>query len=242
MICLNYYQNNGPNTRRRILSAIKTFYKWLFLKYKHLLRDRQNPTLKIPNIETIQRLPKYIQLDKAKSLENIFNKDNSRNPIRNNTIIILFLNCGLRISELININIEDINFDKKELIVMGKGNKERIVFLNKTSMAALEKYLNTLDTNKGALFTNLKGKRLCNNSIENICQKAFKLAGLEEYNYTTHTLRHTAATYMYKSTKDILLVKEFLGHSSIMSTEIYTHVINDSVKNAVNKNPLSNYK
>lgn len=239
LIYLNYYQNNGPNTRRRILSTIKGFYKWLFIKYQNTLKNKTNPTLDIPSIDKIERLPKYITLEKARKLESIFDENNSRFYIRNNTIITLFLNSGLRVSELINIDKEDIDFLHKQIQVVGKGNKERTVYLNKTCIDSIKRYLKTREDKEKPLFINANMKRFKIRGIEEICEKAFKLAGLEEYNYTVHTLRHTAATYLYKYTQDILLVKNFLGHKSIKSTEIYTHVMPETLKDAVNRNPLN---
>lgn len=239
-VYLNYYENNGANSRKRILNAIKAFYKWLFLDYSLTLENYQNPTLKLPSIGGIERLPKYIELEEAKKLECIFNESNSQYPVRNNTIMILFLNCGLRLSELISINRSDINFTAKELKVIGKGNKERIVYLNTTCIAVLNKYLELRDDNFEPLFINNKNNRLNISGVEGVCKKAFKLANLSKYNYTVHTLRHTSATYLYKSTKDILVVKNFLGHKSVVSTEIYTHLLDEELKRAVDSNPLNN--
>lgn len=241
LIYLNYYENNGANTRGRILSSVKTFYKWLFIKYSAILKNKRNPTIDIPSIDRIERLPKYIKLDDARKLESIFNENNSRFYIRNNTIITMFLNCGLRVSELIGINIADIDFFHKQINVMGKGNKERTIYLNTTCVNAINKYLRTRKDNEKALFINSKNQRFKIRGIEEICEKAFKLANLQQYNYSVHTLRHTAATYLYKSSQNILIVKKFLGHSSINSTEIYTHVMSETLKDAVNKNPLNDW-
>ena len=207
------------------------------------LNYKLNPAQNISSAELMYRLPKYLKLEDAKKLQHIFNINNSRNALRNNTIITLFLNCGLRLSELVSINIKDIDFESKTLKVIGKGNKERVVFLNTNTIKVISNYLRTRNTliENDALFVTYKNKRISNTYVERICKKAFKLARLEEYGYTVHSLRHTAATYLYKETKDILITKEFLGHSTIESTQIYTHIENQSIKEAVNKNPLSNY-
>ena len=105
----------------------------------------------------------------------------------------------------------------------------------------LKKYLESREDECNALFINGKKKRIAHQTVQNICKLAYKLAGLEDYNYTTHTLRHTAATYIYSESKNILVVKNFLGHSSIASTQIYTHLINDELKRAVDSNPLSDF-
>ena len=240
LIFLNYYRENSPSSRRRFLSIIRRFYKWLFMKYPHTLKNKINPTSNLPVVNSIKRLPKYVSLKDAKRLQNIFNKENSIFYIRNNTIITLFLNAGFRASELININISDIDFNNKQESVIGKGNKERIVVLNNKCMTSIINYLKTRNDSEIPLFITANNKRFKLNGIEQICSQAYELAGLKEFNYTVHSLRHTFATYLYDSSKDILIVKEALGHSSIEATEIYTHVMPEAIKNAVDKNPLNN--
>ena len=243
LVFLNYNRNNCFKTRQRKMASIKTFYKWLFVQYPSL-NSKENPAKSIPYIEPAERLPKHLKLDDAKKLQHIFNKYNSKNYIRDNAIITLFLNCGLRLSELIGIDIKNVDLDKKSIRIIGKGNKERIIYLNKISLEIIKKYLSTRKTInlEEPLFVSNRNKRFSRRGIEKICENAFKLANLEEYGFTTHTLRHTAATYIYKSTKDLLITREFLGHANITSTQIYLHVDNEAVKRAVNSNPLSNYK
>ena len=241
LVYLNYNRKNSPETRNRRLAAIKTFFKYVYMKYPNL-QYKLDPAKYIKNAEHMVRLPKYLKLEDAKKIENVFNITNSRNALRNNTIITLFLNCGLRLSELVSIDIKNINFDKKIINVIGKGNKERVVYLNKTALKSIKQYLSSKKiSNNDPLFINNKNKRITKFNVEKICKKAFKLAGLEEYGYTVHSLRHTSATYLYKETKDILIVKKFLGHSSLQSTEIYTHINNEEIKKAVDSNPLNNY-
>ena len=214
---------------------------------KKMSKMKENPMLSLPGIQQQIRLPKYLNLKDAYKIQNIFNISNSRFYIRDNLIITLFLQTGMRLSELVNININNINFDKKSITIIGKNNKERIIYLNDLCMKKLKEYIN-LRKNKTkiinineALFLNKNGQRLQQHGVEYICKKAFKLAGLEEYNYTTHSLRHTVATQLYINDIDLLVIKEILGHSSITTTEIYTHVHNLKVKEAVEKNPLSNF-
>lgn len=240
LIYLNHYRNNSSNTRKKALSAVRGFYKWLFMKYPYTLKNKINPTMDLPVINNVRRLPKYIKLEDAMKLQHIFNSTNSRFYIRNNTIITLFLNAGLRASELININISDIDFSNKQVRIIGKGNKERIVILNNKCMTSITKYLKTRNDTEKPLFITTNNKRFTLMGIEEVCQKAYKLAGLNNCKYSAHILRHTSATYLYKSSQDILVVKEFLGHSSIEATEIYTHVMSKALKDAVNKNPLNN--
>ena len=241
LIYLNEYHNNCYKTRRRKVSSIRSFYKWLLNNYPTLIKD--SPASDIPCIESTVRLPKYLKLNDIKKITNVFNKENCKNPIRNNVIIILFLNCGLRLSELIDLKIRDVKLNEKYINVIGKGNKERKIYLNKISLKVLKRYLDTkkvlnLDEH---VFLSKQNKKLSRRSVIAICKKAYDLAGLKECGYTTHTLRHTAATYLYKSSKDILVVKEFLGHSSTQASMIYTHVENEEIRKAVNSNPLANY-
>lgn len=243
LIYLNYHRDNTAQTRQRRLSCVRTFYKWLFINYPPF-NTKENPTKDIPNIEPVIRLPKYLNLEQAEKIQEVFNITNSRFPLRDNMIITMFIYTGMRLSELININISDVDFYSKSISIVGKNNKERKVFLNRKVIKKLEIYLNWRNyTNVNEpLFLNKNKQRIGVDGVENICKKAFELIGLGEYNYTTHTLRHTIATIIYRHTRDIFLLKEFLGHSCIEATEIYTHVDNIKVKEAVEKNPLSNYK
>ena len=243
LVFLNYYRNNCAYSRQRRLCSIKSFYRWLSDNYPNII---DNPVKSIKNIEPCYRLPKHLSLNQAKKIQTIFTLKNSKTPIRNNAIISLLLSTGMRASELININIKDINFNDKSIKVHGKGNKERVVYFNEHCKILLKKYLdirgrdkNNID--KKALFINIQHKRIGIDGIEDICQKAYNLIGLNDKGYTTHTLRHTAATITYRYVKqDILLIKEMLGHSSINSTQIYTHIYNKEVKEGFEKNPLSN--
>lgn len=240
LVYLNYYRNDCSFTRQRKLYAIKSFFKWILIINPGLLKE--NPASGISKAEPIMRLPKYLNIQQAKEIQSIFTLKNSKYALRNNTIIILFLTTGIRISELIGINIKDINLNEKYIKIVGKGNRERIVYLNESCKKQLEKYLrNRVYTDEDPLFISSQKKRISKSSIENICKQAYKLLGIEGKHYSVHTLRHTAATILYKYTNDILLLQSFLGHASLKSTEIYTHVYNSSVKEAVEKNPLSNF-
>ena len=245
LVYLNFNKNNSGDSRARKISSIRHFYKWLSTNYPTL--KIVNPATNISNILTSVRLPKALSLQQAQSLINIFNITNSIYPLRNNTIITLFLNTGIRLSELSNINIEHINIDDKSIKIIGKGNKQRIVFINETTLNQLLKHLKyrtngNIDFNsKEPLFISHQNKRLGIDGISDVCKKAFKLANIEEYGYTPHSLRHAAALIIYNEvSEDILLVKEFLGHASISTTQIYTYVDNKNVRKAVDKNPLNN--
>lgn len=247
LVYLNYNRDNSPYTRQRKVTALKSFYRWLFSIHPAI--KTENPTLALDSIKKVERLPKHLNLDQAKKIQKIFNLSNTRFPKRNNAIIALFLSTGMRISELIGINLGDISFDNNSIVVFGKNSRERTVYFNNYCKNILLDYINericnnenlTFDT---PLFTNKYGDRIGVDAVENICKKAYKLIGLDDFGYTAHTLRHTAATIIYTYvTDDILLIKEFLGHVSLASTEIYTHINNSKIRELVEKNPLSNYK
>lgn len=220
--------------------------KWLFKFYP--TNDIKNPTDNLHAIQNVSRMPKYLSLEESKKVKNIFDYNNSKFPIRNNTIIDIFLSCGLRASELININLCDLNLKEKYIRIIGKNNKERIVYLNENSKIQINKYLKVRNKDKelvdinSPLFLSYRKKRLSLRAVEKITEDAYNLAGLNDCNYTTHTLRHTTATIIYQYVnKDILLIKELLGHTTVKSTEIYTHVHNTKLKNAFDSNPLANY-
>ena len=191
-------------------------------------------------------MPKYLSLDESKTLLNVSQNEDNRNNSRDYAIITLFLNCGMRLSELININIKDINFSEQKLNVIGKGNKERTIYLNKACMKAIEEYLvirpNTVikHDSKDALFLSERRERISNRTVQVIVKRELQKAGLDVHKYSVHKLRHTAATLMYQyGNVDIRALQELLGHESISTTEIYTHVDNSQVRNAVESNPLA---
>ena len=244
LVYLNYSRDNSPYTRQRKVVSLRSFYKWIFLTYS-ITKNRKNPTLNLEAIKKVERLPKYLTLDQAKKIQKIFNHSNTRFPERNNAIISLFLSAGIRLSELININLEDIDIENKCITILGKNSKERTVYFNNYCKLLLEEYIKirTLDKKESALFLNRFGNRVGVQAIEDICKNAYNLLGIGNLGYTTHTLRHSAATIIYTYVKeDILLVKEFLGHTSLASTEIYTHIHNSNLKHAVENHPLNNYK
>lgn len=241
LVYMNYKKNNCSSTRNRRIASIKSFFKWLYVQNPAI--KKENPAINIHKATCHYRLPKYLTLEEAKKIQNIFNENNSKNYIRNNCIIHLFLSTGIRLSELINIDIANIDFDNKTIRVWGKGNKQRTVCISEYCKNMLLEYLNTrkIDNNLNQpLFISSQNKRISKSSIEYICQKAYKLMGLEDKEYTVHTLRHTAATIVYRhANNDILVVKEFLGHTSLVATEIYTHIHNNDLKEAMERHPLN---
>lgn len=237
---------NKPATRARKISTIRIFFKYLTQKLKIL---EINPAQDLETPKQNKRLPKYLSLDESKKLLDVSNDIDNRNNIRDHAITTLFLNCGMRLSELVGININDVDLKECKMTVIGKGDKERTVYLNKACMKVLTNYIETQSRDKvkhdsknshKALFLSERNIRISNRTVQYIINKELKLAGLDNRKYSVHKLRHTAATLMYQYGKvDIRALQELLGHESISTTEIYTHVSNDQVRDAVEKNPLS---
>ncbi|MEG0894974.1 MAG: tyrosine recombinase XerC [Oscillospiraceae bacterium] len=232
-------KQNNATTRSRKVSSLRSYFNYLTLKV-HLLDENPIRELEVPNVQ--KRLPKYLTLEQC--LELLKNIDGN-NKQRDYCIITLFLNCGMRLSELVNINISDIVEDK--LKVIGKGNKERIVYLNQACIDSVADYLkerkkiNGLD--KNALFISRNNKRISKRRIQEIVEENLQRSGLSNMGFSTHKLRHTAATMMYQhGNVDIRVLQEILGHANLGTTQIYTHINNQQMKNAINSSPLANIK
>lgn len=241
----NNYQSK-PATRARKISSIRVFFNYMCNK-KGLIE--KNPAQNLETPKQDKRIPKYLTLDDSKKLLEAVKDIDDRNNERDYAIITLFLNCGMRLSELVGINIKDINFSDQKLNVIGKGNKERTIYLNTACMDAINKYLSVRPhdkvqyDSKDALFLSERRERISNRTVQYIVKKELKKAGLDTNKYSVHKLRHTAATLMYKyGNVDIRALQELLGHESISTTEIYTHVDNTQIRNAVESNPLANIK
>lgn len=232
-------------TRSRKVSSLRVFFNYLCLKNFIEINPTQN--LETPKLD--KRLPKYLSLDQSRKLLDVASNEDNRNNERNYAITTLFLNCGMRLSELVGINIKDINFPECQLNVIGKGNKERTIYLNKACIKAINNYLSVRPKegvkkdNKNsheALFLSERRQRISQRNVQDIIYKELKQAGLDTKKYSVHKLRHTAATLMYQyGNVDIRALQELLGHESISTTEIYTHVSNEQVRDAVDRNPLA---
>lgn len=236
---------SSPATRARKISSLRVFFKYLTSKAKIL---EINPAQDLETPKLGRRMPKYLSLEESKKLLNVTQDETNRNNIRDYAIITLFLNCGMRLSELVNINIKDIDFSESKMTVIGKGNKERTIYLNKACLNAINSYLAIRPHDKvkydsrDALFLSERKERISNRSVQDIVKKELGKAGLDTKKYSVHKLRHTAATLMYQyGDVDIRALQELLGHESISTTEIYTHVNDERVRNAVESNPLSNF-
>ena len=240
-------RGNNSSAKSRKLSAIKAFYK--FVCQKRRLLDK-NPAIDIESPKKKQTLPKFLSMDESISLLSaIENDEESKTKERDYAIVTLFLNCGIRLSELCGININDIDRDMRSMRVIGKGSKERIVYLNDACRDALEKYLVIRKSekykavNNNALFISKQYKRISNKTVQWLVYKYLSMAGLDYKHYSTHKLRHTAATLMYQTGKvDVRVLKEILGHEQLNTTQIYTHVSNKGMEEAVGNNPLAQIK
>ena len=237
-------------TRARKISTIRIFFNYLCQDASSKFLLDHNPALNLKTPKKDKRLPKYLSLDDSKKLLEVASDEDNRNYERDFAIITLFLNCGMRLSELVGINIKDIDFSENKLNVIGKGNKERAIYLNKACMKALADYLKVRPTegikhdkkhSEKALFLSERRERISNRTVQYVVSKELTKAGLDTNKYSVHKLRHTAATLMYQYGQvDIRALQELLGHESIATTEIYTHVNNDQIRSAVEKNPLAN--
>ena len=239
-------RNNGASARARKLSAIKAFFKFLTVKTGKL---KENPAQNIESPKKKQSLPKYLSLEESIDLLSAVHYDTqSKTRERDFAIITLFLNCGMRLSELVGINLYDIDKDMRSLRILGKGNKERIVYLNEACKDAILSYMKArsqvphYDTckEKNALFLSSRAKRISVKTVQYVVYKYLNAAGLEYKHFSTHKLRHTAATLMYQTGNvDIRVLKDILGHEQLNTTQIYTHVSNKSMESAANENPLA---
>ena len=239
MTYLTRERNLNASSRARKVASIKSFMKYLTDKAKLL---DHNPASELESPKILKKLPKYLNIDESKLLLDSVVGENEK---RDYAMLTLFLNCGLRLSELVSININRINSDT--LVVIGKGAKERTIYLNEACLDAIKEYMTERPVDKvvdkNALFLSERKKRISNKTVQYTVKKYIISSGLDPDRYSTHKLRHTAATLMYKYGKvDIRALQEILGHESISTTEIYTHIDNSQLRDAVESNPLSKIK
>ena len=235
-------RQNGAASRARKTSTLRIFFKYLSVQ-THQLDNNPAELLESPKVK--QALPKHLTLED--SLE-LLNSVEGPYKERDYCILTLFLNCGLRLSELCALNLSSISGDGT-LTVVGKGNKERMVYLNSACLDAIAKYLAVRPnegvpaTDKNALFISRNKRRISPKTVQHIVKTYLEKSGLGNMGYSTHKLRHTAATLMYQhGNVDIRVLKDILGHANLGTTQIYTHVSNTQIKQAVDSNPLANVK
>ncbi len=228
----------SPAAKARKIATIRSFYKYLTVKAK-LLTENPMQDLDLPKMK--KSLPRYLTLEES---VNLLDSVDGANRERDYCILTLFLNCGLRISELVGLNLTDIRGD--QLRVLGKGNKERILYLNEACQSAIQDWLAVRDnqaaTDRNALFITRKHTRITTSAVHKLVKKHLSEAGLDSTQYSSHKLRHTAATLMLQNGVDVRALQEVLGHDHLNTTQIYTHVANEDLKKAALANPLANVK
>ena len=234
---------NSNTTRSRKVASLRSFFDYLYSKV-NLIEKNPAEALEFPKKEN--RHPTYLTLEEAQHLLNtVLENKNKEYRKRDYAIITLFLNCGLRLSELSSISINKIR-DDNSLSIIGKGNKERTIFINQACAEAIQEYLEIRPkevNDKNALFISKQKNRMSNRAIQHMIDRYLKRAGFDTSIYSTHKLRHTAATLMYKhGNVDIRALQEILGHENLNTTKIYTHIDNDRLRKAIDSNPLSTRK
>lgn len=240
----SHYQNNSRVIK---IEHLKTFFDYLF-RIKHTIF--KEPFKKINSErKLVKKLPKYLSLEESRRLLKIYENSTDEVEIRDNAMLHLFLNCGLRLSEIKNLNIKDISLTDNKFTIIGKGNKERTNYLNLKTKEALMKYLKIRDNfsknNKNddkTLFLTCYGYRMSQFTINKIVKRAYRKANLDDKVYTVHTLRHTCATILYRAGVNIKTIQELLGHVQIDTTEIYTHLNDQEVKEVMLNHPLAQFK
>lgn len=247
---LSYLTNDranreGPNetgiaaaSRARKLSAIKALYKYLTVSTKQITN---NPVKDMEFPKVRKSLPKYLTLEESTALLRAVDGPNKN---RDFAILMLFLNCGIRRSELVGLNLSDVYDDR--IRVVGKGNKERIVYMGSSCRKALDRYLDernkiVLSDNK-ALFGSRDKNRISVSAVHRLVKKHLLESGLDASQFSAHKLRHTAATLMLAHGVDLKTLQEVLGHENLNTTQIYTHIENTDKKIAAEANPLSKLK
>lgn len=239
-------RENNTSTRMRKLSSLRSFFRYAHTKERIV---DVNPTADIDPPKKAKTLPKYLTVEESvRLLEAIRSDTESKTVIRDYAIIALFLNTGMRLSELVGLNLQSFDSELGHVTVLGKGRKERVIYLNTAAREAVRDYLYVrldpkyISTSDNAFFLSGRQKRISNKTVQFIVYKYLKLAGLESKGLSVHKLRHTAATLMYQSGKvDIRVLKDILGHEQLNTTQIYTHVVDRNLEEAVENNPLAGF-
>ncbi len=228
-------RNNNSRTIARKMSSLRVYFRYMTQRMHNL---QSNPMENVQTPSLSKTLPKYLSLEESTELLAAIKKSR-----RDYAIITLFLNCGMRLAELVSLNVKDVK--NEYAVITGKGNKQRSIHLNQACREAIEDYLQNERPKEGlkdpeALFISRNKSRISRRAVQNLVEKYLKLAGLDDKNLSTHKLRHTAATLMHRHGHvDIRVLQEILGHENLGTTQIYTHVDSESIKEASMSNPLS---
>ena len=239
--------NYKEGTRILKLEHLRTFFEYLYKIKRNLFKEPFKEIKREKRSSTY--LPNYLSLDEAKKVIEVYKDSEKEQDIRDTAILNIFLTCGLRLAEIQNLKISDIDFSENNFKIIGKGNKERMGYLNKATKDAIQKYLkirNNISVNnkndKNILFLSNRNRKLGRNTIKQIVKRAYTKAGLDPNSYSVHTLRHTCATLLLKNGTDIKIIQEILGHSRVETTQIYTHIYNKNVEKAMLEHPLAKFK
>lgn len=228
----------SATTRARKIATIRSFYKYLTIKTKQL---ETNPVADLDSPKAPKTLPRYLSLEESQRL---LSSIDGKNRERDYCIICIFLNCGLRISEIVGLNASDVHGDN--LRVLGKGNKQRVVFLNEATSDAINQWLEVrkqlVSDYEPALFVSNRRTRMARDTIHVMVKNSLSRAGLDSTQYSSHKLRHTAATLMLQNGVDVRTLQEVLGHEHLNTTQIYTHVDNSQLRSAAAANPLAHFE
>lgn len=244
MYCTTHLKNN-TSTRSRKLSSLRSLFHYLYSK-KHLIDS--NPCEDIDTPKPKKSLPKHLTLEECITLlDTVRNDKSSKTASRDYCIISLFLNTGIRLSELVGLNLTSFDSNVTVMRVLGKGNKERNVYLNDASQRVIREYIRTrldpryIHTDENAFFLSARQTRISPKTVQYVVYKYLAMAGFAHKGLSVHKLRHTAATLMFQSGNvDIRVLKDILGHEQLNTTQIYTHVVNKNMQDAMQENPLSN--
>ena len=233
-------RENKEKARARKVSSLRAFFK--YLRMNGIIED--NPMINLDSPKLSKTLPKYLNVEQAKKLLSVIDGANRE---RDYCIVTLLLNCGMRLSELVSLDYNKITFDgdSASIIITGKGSKQRTVYLNHACVAAINAYMRvrTKDgvKDRNALFLSNRHTRISPKTVQHMVDVYLEKAGFGGMGFSVHKLRHTAATLMYQTGKvDVLALKEILGHENLNTTQIYTHLLDDQLKKAVEANPLAN--
>ena len=239
-------RQNMWSAKARKLSAIKGLFKFMTIKRGYL---DENPAANIEAPKRKKTLPKFLSLEESRLLlDTVRNDTASKSRLRDLCIITLFLNCGMRLNELVGISINDLDRELMHVRVLGKGSKERIIYLNDACKKVLADYIVNVRLSEKmkylpekALFLSNRNSRITDKMVQKVVYKYLDMSGLGSKHYSVHKLRHTAATLMYQSGNvDIRVLKDILGHEQLNTTQIYTHVSDVNMMNAMGENPLAN--
>lgn len=239
--------HNSIGTRIKKIEHLRTFFDFLYRIKTTLFKEPFKTIKREKNIYT--KLPKYISLAESKKVLKVYENKEDFRSLRNNAMIHLFLGCGLRLAELNELKISNFDLKENKFVVLGKGNKERTCYLNANAKEILQKYINYRKNNPIAdkdidafLFISQWNRKISDREIRKIVKKTYEKAEIDETQYSVHTLRHSFATILYKSGVDIRLLQVLLGHSRIETTQIYAHLHNESLMNAMQGHPMSKFK